>query len=112
MLLRNLFLAVSAISIFACFWVVFPRYPRAAKRNAMIVSDRFSWPSLAAETLEPADYAQFMQTAEISQLVQSLSLSNAAVAKVLLRKYFALRTAFGLSIVVLVIVCARLAGMA
>ncbi|MFZ2101627.1 MAG: Pycsar system effector family protein [Oricola sp.] len=110
--LRYVFLFISAIAIFCCFWAVFPRYPGAKMRRAMFGYDRWSWPSLAADALDPADYARFMQTAEISQLVQSLAVSNAAVARILLRKYVALRVAFGFSIAVLAIVCVRLAGMA
>ncbi|WP_193177279.1 Pycsar system effector family protein [Oricola nitratireducens] len=110
--LRYVFLVLSATAVFCCFWAVFPRYPSARMRRDMIGFDRWSWPSLAADTLDPAAYAKFMQTAEISQLVQSLSVSNAAVARVLLRKYTALRVAFVFSIAVLAIVCVRLAGMA
>jgi hypothetical protein len=110
--MRYVFLVISAVAVFCCFWAVFPRYPDGKMRRTMFGYDRWSWPSLAADTLEPADYARFMQTAEISQLVQSLALSNAAVARILLRKYVALRFAFAVSIAVLAIVCVRLAGMA
>jgi Pycsar effector protein len=110
--LGNVFLVVSAISVFCCFWAVFPRYPTARSRREMLVYDRWSWPSLAGDSLEPVAYSKFMQTAEISQLVQSLAISNAAVARVLLRKYTALRIAFGFSILVLLIVCIRLSGIA
>lgn len=110
--LRAVFLALSAIAVFCCFWAVFPRYPGARMRRSMIGYDRWSWPALAAESLDPAAYAKFMQTAEVSQLVHSLSISNSAVARVLLRKYTALRVAFFFSIAVLAIVCIRLAGMA
>lgn len=109
--LGYVFLAVGIASIACCFWVVFPRFPPAAERERMITRDRWSWPSLAAKSLDPAEHARFMRTAEISQMVQSLSLSNAAVSRLLLKKYTALRTAFALGLVVLLIAAGRAAAI-
>ncbi|TCD16519.1 Pycsar system effector family protein [Oricola cellulosilytica] len=108
--LGYLLLGFSAASVLCCFWAVFPRYPASADRRWLVARDRWSWPSLASGGLGPADYADFMRTVEVSQMIQSLSLSNMAVARLLLRKYTALRIAFGFSLGVLVVVGIRFAG--
>lgn len=102
-LLRFSFLVLSAVSVFFCFWAVFPRYPGRKIRAMMAGRERWSWLALSAEELAPHDYGRFMQTAEVSELVHSVAHSNAAVSAILLRKYSALRIAFLASFGVLLI---------
>lgn len=90
-------------SLALCLMTVVPRFPPARIRSVMVRRDRWSWPALASDDLSPADFASFMQTAEISQLVQSVSLSNAAVSRILLAKYTMLRLAFAAAAIALVL---------
>lgn len=78
-----------------------PRCGSAAQvqvRLDMVRRDRWSWPSIAAGQANRADFARFMKTSEVSQLIQSVPLSNAAVSRILTAKYGILRAAFMLSI--------------
>ena len=56
--------------------------------------DRFAWPALVAPGYAPDEHAEFMRTAEASQLVMSIAHANATMARVLRRKFVALRIAF------------------
>jgi hypothetical protein len=97
--------------ILFCVLAVFPRYPGKMIRDRLSDIDRFSWPALTAPSFGPADYAEYMHKAEISQIVHSIALSNSAVARILLRKYQMLRIAFGLAALDFLVVFARNAGM-
>lgn len=92
--LRYSFLSLGAVAVFFCFWAVFPRYPGASVRNMLAKQERWSWLALSADEMTPHDFARYMQTAEVSELVHSVANSNAAVSNILLRKYSALRIAF------------------
>ncbi len=104
-MLEAVFFLFGFASLAFCLLTVVPRYPPATVRSQMVQRDRWSWPALASDDLTGADYAHFMQTSEVSQLVQSVSLSNAAVSRILLSKYALLRFAFaaaGIALVLLV----------
>ncbi|MCB1507644.1 MAG: hypothetical protein KDI98_02425 [Hyphomicrobiaceae bacterium] len=101
-------LAVSALCLLSAILAILPRYPDKATRQAMYVSDRFSWPSLA-ETVPAEDYADFMRTSEASQLVMSMALSNQAQAGILLKKFRMLRLAFLSAGLVILLLALRLA---
>ena len=106
------YLIANALTILFCFMAVFPRYPPQAVREQMAKMDRWSWPALASNALNDADFARFMQTSEVSELVHSVARSNSRVSTILLKKFRMLRMAFfaGASIVALAGV--RLAGLA
>ena len=106
------YLVCVAGSILCAFLAVFPRYPARALRDRLWESDRWSWPALSAGKADPDEFARFMQTSEVSQLVHSVSLSNAAVSRILLAKFRMLRLAFMFAIVILLMTGARLAGLA
>lgn len=99
--------ALAALCILFCLFAVFPRYPGRGERKGLAHADRFSWPALTTEAFGPQDYARYMHTAEVSQIVHSIAQSNAAVARILLRKYQMLRIAFLLGGMDLVIVFAH-----
>lgn len=101
----------SGLAILFAVIAVFPRYPTRAARESLPEIDRFSWPALTTRRMSAEDYASFMQTAEISQLVHSIAYSNSAVAQILLRKYQMLRIAFMFGAADLVIAFARLTGL-
>jgi hypothetical protein len=104
--------ALSALCILFCVAAVFPRYPSAAQRAKLSETDRFSWPSLADSRFGAEAYSQYMQTAEVSQIVHSIARSNASIAAILLRKYVLLRVAFVFGAANLVVSFIRLAGIA
>lgn len=93
-----IFLAVGAAAMLFCLLAVVPRYPPRNVRLDMAGRDRWSWPALASDPDQGAEFARFMKTAEVSQLVQSVALSNAAVSRILIAKYAMLRTGFLLAI--------------
>ncbi len=102
---------LSALCILFCVWAVFPRYPQAQLRAKLNEIDRFSWPALASAEFSAADYAAYMQTVEVSQIVHSIARSNSAISAILLRKYLLLRIAFFFGIADLVVSFTRLAGL-
>jgi hypothetical protein len=101
----------SALCILFCVLAVFPRYPAARVRAHLSDIDRFSWPSLTAPDFSADDYARYMQTAEVSQIVYSIARSNSAISRILLRKFQMLRIAFGLSLALFCAILARHAGL-
>ncbi len=102
--------SVAGTILFAML-AVFPRYPGQKMRKEMADSDRFSWPSLTTEKFTPNDYAAYMQTAEVSQIVHSIARSNAFVARLLLRKFLMLRIAYGFGFVVFALTFLAQAGV-
>lgn len=103
---------LAAACVMFCLLSVFPRFPGRGLRNRLHETDRFSWPALASPNYSADDYAAYMKTAEISQMVHSLARSNSAVAKILLRKYQMLRVAFILGGLDFLLVFARHGGLA
>lgn len=84
----------SSITVLFCLLSVFPRYPGTRVRKKLTATERWSWPGLASGELSPQEYASFLQTCEMSQLLHSVAVSNAKVAQVLLQKFLFLRLAF------------------
>lgn len=89
-----LIIASLSLSMFFTLLSVFPRYPPKKQRAEMWQSDRWSWPALASHDFSPDEYADFVRTAEVSQLIQSVALSNTHISTVLLKKYRVLRLGF------------------
>jgi hypothetical protein len=92
------FVIVNALSIAGCIVAIIPRYPPPAVRHQLALTDRFSWPALVSPGYDAEDHAAFMRVSEASELVVSLARSNAAVSRILLRKFQALRAAFLLAL--------------
>lgn len=99
-----------SLSILFTLLSVFPRYPSRKLREDMVLSDRWSWPSLVNGGFSAAQYADFMRGAEVSQLVQSVALSNANVSAVLLNKYKMLRIGFALGTLAFLLGVVNLVG--
>lgn len=102
---------LAASCMLFCIFTIFPRYPRKNVREHLSETDRFSWPSLTAPNFDEQAYADFMHTAEVSQLVHSIACSNSAVSHILLRKFQMLRIAFLLGGLDIMVVFARHAGL-
>ena len=75
------------LSIVFSLIAVFPRIPSNKVRAKMAKIDRWSWPAISDPSLPPDEFAKFMQTSEVSQLIYSVALSNANVARILHRKF-------------------------
>ncbi len=104
------FLFAAGLAVVFTLLSVFPRYPSKAKREDLILSDRWSWPALASKSLKPEDFADYIRTAEISQLLYSLSISNCYVADILLSKYRMLRYGFIFGLIAMLIVGIKIVG--
>ena len=91
--------AVKAMVLTLCLAIIFPRFPGESQRKAIAAKERFSWLALSAPGEGSDTYADFVRTAEISTLLDSLARSNAAMAAVLKRKFRLLRAAFMLAVV-------------
>ncbi len=99
------------VAIGLAIWSIIPRYPDSEMREKIRRTDRFSWPSLVAHGHEPLEYARFMRTAQVSDLVMSLARTNVATAQVLFRKFKALRAAFLLAAFDLVLIVLHVMGV-
>lgn len=86
--------AMKAAVLSLALLVLIPRYPDAAGRRAQWERERFSWAALTAPGYGPDAYAEFARTAQISQMVVSMARANAAVSRILLRKFRYLRAGF------------------
>lgn len=82
----------------ACLLALLPRFSGADERRDRTRGDRFSWPALATPDFSAQDYARFMRTAEVSQLVYSIAQSNASVSRIVLRKFQLNRVAYALAL--------------
>ena len=102
---------LAALCILLCVFTIFPRFPKRAVRTKMAEVDRFSWPSLTEPGFDADAYAEYMHTAEISQIVHSIAHSNSAISRILLRKYKMLRLAFVLGAGFALLVFGRYAGL-
>lgn len=102
---------IMVVAIGFAVWAIVPRYPTAGRASLMRQSERFSWPALASGGYAPAEHAGFMRTAEASQLVMSIAHANATMARVLGRKFAALRVAFLLASADLVLVMLYVVGL-
>ncbi|MCB1450213.1 MAG: hypothetical protein KDJ67_08855 [Nitratireductor sp.] len=102
----------AGLCILFCMLTAFPRYPGRKVRAHLADVDRFSWPSLTSRKFSGEDYARYMHTAEVSQVVHSIALSNSAVSAILLRKFQMLRVGFMFGCGVFFAVFLRHAGLA
>lgn len=109
--LGYVFLLMAGLAVIFTLLSIFPRYPSKAKRDALILSDRWSWPALASDDFKPEDFARYMQTAEVSQLIYSISISNSYVANILLMKYRLLRIGFAFGLCTMVLVGIKILGL-
>ena len=82
-----------------CLFVVLPRLANKQQAAEMVRQDRYSWPALASDNYGPEEHASYMRTSEPTELIISVSRSNAIVARILRRKFSLLRWAFLLAMV-------------
>ncbi len=106
-----IYLGVMALCVICAFIAVFPRYPGKSVRQKLSDTDRWSWPALSGDGISAEEFARFMHTSEASQLVHSVSLSNAAISRILLAKFRMLRIAFLLAIVILLMTGIKISGV-
>ena len=85
---------LTILAIGTAMAAIMPRYPDSRLSQLIKRRDRFAWPGLVAQGYDPLDHARFMQTAEASQLIMSISHTNAAMARVLQVKFQYLRAAY------------------
>lgn len=102
-------LMVSAIGF--TIFAILPRFPGTALCRQISRGDRFSWPSLLSPDYGAMAHADFMRTAEASQLIMSIAQSNGAIAHVLHRKFRHLRIAFILGAIDLVLIVLYVIGV-
>jgi hypothetical protein len=91
---EGLFFAAAGIALLFSLLTIFPRFPSKSIRKTLFQTDRWSWPGLAGEHGNTENFTSYIRTAEVSQLIHSISASNCYVAKILLSKYQMLRLAF------------------
>lgn len=101
---RILYLGCVSLAFFFCLLSIFPRYPSGEERIRIAKVDRWTWCSLASDTLSDGKFGEFMQTSEVSQLIYSVASANCTIASILLSKYRSLRFAFIFTVVVLLLV--------
>lgn len=106
-----IFLTCAGLAVVFTLLSVFPRYPSKAKRDTLSSSDRWSWPALASDTFSPEDFSDYMRTAEISQLLHSLSISNSYLAGILLSKYRMLRIGYIFGLITMLLVGVKIIGI-
>lgn len=104
-------LVITILALGFALWAIVPRFPDTRRAERMRQSERFSWPALASRGYDPAEHAGFMRTAEASQLVMSVAHANATMARVLRRKFVALRIAFLLGSADLLLIMLYVVGL-
>lgn len=86
------YIAFLGITLALALATLFPRYIGPRARRALGTRERWSWLALSPPQAAPFD--GWFEGAEVADLERSLSRSNEALARVLLRKYRTLRIAF------------------
>jgi hypothetical protein len=102
---------LAALSQILCILAIWPRYPSRSERTLASMEDSFSWPTLAGPGFDRNDYAAFVTNTRIHSLIAAVARSNVAVAAILLRKSMALRMAFVLGVLFMVLVYAYHVGL-
>ena len=92
-------LGLTILVIGICLMALLPRVAPRKTVESLHEIDRFSWPALTADGYAADAHAEFLRTSQASQLVMAVARSNAAIAKILARKYLYLRTALILAMV-------------
>lgn len=87
-------LGLTAAALALCLLVLIPRYPPEAGRRALLQTERYSWVALSAPGYSAEEYARFVRSAEIAQLISSAATVNIAMARILSMKFRFLRAAF------------------
>ncbi len=103
----HVFFISAGIAVLFALFTIFPRFPSKSKRNKLFSTDRWSWPALAGNEKKSEEYAEYIRTAEVSQLMHSLSVSNCFVASILLSKYQMLRIGFFFGLITVGLLGAR-----
>jgi len=106
-----IFIVCAGAAVLFTLLSVFPRYPSKAKRDSLILSDRWSWPALSSDKFMPEEFSDYIRTAEVSQLLHSLSISNSHVADILLSKYRMLRIGFVFGLATMLLVGLKIIGL-
>ena len=87
-------LMLAGLCFGSCIYALVPRYPSPETRDRIAARDRFSWPGLASDRMDPENYAQFVRDSQATHLLLSMARSNGALSKIILRKYKAIRFGF------------------
>ena len=107
--LALLFFGFTAISILCCLWAVMPRYPTAQVCAEILRQDKYSWVSIGSPGWSPPRHAEFGQEADLREMLASVSSSNVGGARVLSKKFRAMRLAFLAAICALLLLGAKVA---
>lgn len=101
-------LGLSVFSIICCLWAVVPRFsfPRLRVDGAR-QADHFSWTALSARGYDDVTHAAFVQDGRFPELIRALSTCNVASARVLRKKFAAMRLAFLAALAAVVALLAR-----
>jgi hypothetical protein len=91
---------------------IFPRFPGRAQREEMAKVETWSWPALSALPPNDGIFYGMPSVTDLEHLFRSLSKSNAALARIILKKFQMLRMAFLISLIGLGIVVLKVAGIA
>ena len=89
------FVACAALAVLFALWSIAPRVPRLETRRAIGRVDGYSWPGLCEQSLDAI--AATAQGADADRLVDWIARSNAATARILLKKFKRLQIAFAFS---------------
>jgi hypothetical protein len=108
---EHIFFITSGIAVLLCLFSIFPRYPSKNIRNDLFLMERWSWPALAGNEKKSEEYSEYIRTAEVSQLVHSLSMSNCFVATILLSKYQMLRIGFAFGLMSVFLMGLKILGV-
>lgn len=88
-------IGLSVVSIICCLWAVVPRFsflrPRITDERQ---TDHFSWTALSARGYDDVMHAAFVQDGSFPELIRALSACNVGSARVLRKKFAAMRLAF------------------
>ncbi len=97
-----------ALSALACLWAIIPRYPNMRRQHAQ-TSFGFAWTDLAAVNRAPDSYADFALHGDLTELMSALARSNVTAARVLAKKFAAMRTAILFTIAAILLTAIRIA---
>ncbi|MEM6663467.1 MAG: hypothetical protein AAF666_14955 [Pseudomonadota bacterium] len=95
------------VSILLCLWSIIPRFPRKDVCEKILAGDKYSWLGISMGSWTPEQHFEHAHSGDLSALVRDMATSNVGSARVLRKKFMAVRWGFLAGIISVVMMLVR-----
>ncbi|MEM7187997.1 MAG: hypothetical protein AAF439_00165 [Pseudomonadota bacterium] len=94
------------VSILLCLWSIIPRFPRQEVSEMILAGDKYSWIGISLGAWTPEAHYEHARKGDLDGLVKDMATSNVGSARVLRKKFKAVRWGFlaGIAAVLMMLV--------